>query len=477
MTPFYYKLGGPETKLPYYVESFLSWSLCISCLSVSGYHYIKTTFVIPKFQQLHTKFSFLFHNIRPMLVSDQNIERESTQIEKDELLAFRKESDLLVETFKQYWIPLTTTSRYEIDRLSSIQRHDQLCLLLRQLLPNEASISDLLHLSSEPTQHSIESSTQQDTILRQKQLEDVLIETIRNNEVCRRLVTLMMRPNNIDSISSSDAKKIKFILDEYPHLQLPRSIAKIWLKLLAFETELSINSYPLENPSKKEYKYEISLIIPAYREQGVITKIEKARYSCSYPSSVEVVFVDAGLCPDLESNVNELQRLQQATTNSESWWGNIVYAPFYQLSKERGIEGRGPCLSHGARVASGKVLTFLHSDTLLPCNWDLMIKDALYPTSQQNHTNPTSCAFSFGIDISHDTGENVSRQDSSNHKSYYPPGIKAVEVTANLRSHWYALPYGDQCISLPAQIFHYIGGFPEQCLFEGKTNYLVSLPI
>jgi hypothetical protein len=48
----------------------------------------------------------------------------------------------------------------------------------------------------------------------------------------------------------------------------------------------------------------------------------------------------------------------------------------------------------------------------------------------------------------------------------YPPGIRAVETTANWRTQLWNLPYGDQCLSIPSNIFHYVGGFPDQCLME-----------
>jgi hypothetical protein len=54
-----------------------------------------------------------------------------------------------------------------------------------------------------------------------------------------------------------------------------------------------------------------------------------------------------------------------------------------------------------------------------------------------------------------------------------PPGIKAVETTANWRTHMYSLPYGDQALSIPSVIFQYLGGFPDQCLMEDYE--LISL--
>jgi hypothetical protein len=66
-----------------------------------------------------------------------------------------------------------------------------------------------------------------------------------------------------------------------------------------------------------------------------------------------------------------------------------------------------------------------------------------------------------------------SQSSESPASSYFPPGIRAVETTANLRTHLYSLPYGDQVLSLHARVFHFLGGFPDQCLMEDYE--LVSL--
>jgi hypothetical protein len=131
--------------------------------------------------------------------------------------------------------------------------------------------------------------------------------------------------------------------------------------------------------------------------------------------------------------------------------------------------GRGPCLNLGASHAKGRIYTFLHSDTHLPNDWDVSILGAFtststtQPPSSSSSSLPTTiaCAFSFGIDKS-----NAVNNNNNNHHAYSPPGIEAVETTANLRTHWYHLPYGDQCLSIPQFVYQYVGGFPDQCLME-----------
>eukprot|EP01083_Nonionella_stella_P068646 182464_1 len=54
----------------------------------------------------------------------------------------------------------------------------------------------------------------------------------------------------------------------------------------------------------------------------------------------------------------------------------------------------------------------------------------------------------------------------SSSSTYVPPGIRAVETLANIRSEIYSLPYGDQVISLLKNVFDFLGGYPDQCLME-----------
>jgi hypothetical protein len=190
------------------------------------------------------------------------------------------------------------------------------------------------------------------------------------------------------------------------------------------------------------------MIVPAYRERGsdVREKLTRALQSCQNPKKVQAVVINAGGCERLEDEVECIKG-----------WGDLRVVAFTSGG------GRGPCLNFGAREATGVVYTFCHSDTTLPLNWDVKVRNALTKKHFDGTTRANSCAFSFGIDTS----------QAGLNGGPFPPGIKAVETTANLRTHMYSLPYGDQVISLPAVVFDYIGGFPDQCLMEDYE--LVSL--
>ena len=249
--------------------------------------------------------------------------------------------------------------------------------------------------------------------------DEQLVRVLREHETGRRLATLAMQPT------------------EYPvQIPLKQQLIKIWPALLALP------------PPLRDNDYDISMIVPAYREKGMYVKqkLTAALQTCRSAAKVQVIVVNAGACELLEETVGSMQG-----------WGDLKVVTFTSGG------GRGPCLNFGAKEATGRLYTFCHSDTTLPLDWDIKIIEALDKNHNNGTTRANSCAFSFGIDTS-ETGLNGGP---------YPPGIKAVETTANLRTQMYSLPYGDQVLSVPAVVFDYLGGFPDQCLMEDYE--LISL--
>jgi Glycosyl transferase family 2 len=349
-------IGGPGTLLPTPLESFFSWSLAISCLTISGYHYVVAMF------------------IKPTLV-------------RWKLFVLTNGVDSCVDQLP-CWLPLTTTSRREVSSLSALQRYQQFLQFLQK------------------TTEKLDSWTDQD-----------LVSTVRTSVVGRHLVTLLMQT-------------------EQSTLPLHQQLVSCYPDLLRLP--------PPSSPD--QFIYDVSIIIPAYREQGieVKAKLDNALTSCQFPGKVEVVIVDAGKCIDLEKHVSDM-----------TGWGSLKIVVFTAGG------GRGPCLNFGAACANGRLYTFCHSDTTLPEHWDTKIVRALDDVVDGWRAN--SCAFSFGIDTS-PVGLNGGP---------YPPGIIAIQTTANIRTHLYSLPYGDQVLSVPSVIFEFLGGFPDQCLMEDYE--LVSL--
>lgn len=107
------------------------------------------------------------------------------------------------------------------------------------------------------------------------------------------------------------------------------------------------------------------------------------------------------------------------------------------------ISPRGRALQQnsGARVAKGHVLLFLHADSRLPGNY----MDAVFRSFLE--AGVAAGAFSFRTD-----GAGIL--------------MKCVELLTNIRSRLFQLPYGDQGLFMPREVFASAGGFPETPIAE-----------
>ncbi len=158
---------------------------------------------------------------------------------------------------------------------------------------------------------------------------------------------------------------------------------------------------------------DISLIIPTLNEEA-----EVGRWSELSPCVGEVIIVDGGSSDQTVS-----------------------------LARSRGFRvevcrpGRGAQMNYGARLASGRVLLFLHADTRMPPGFAALIVQCL--------DDPAIRAGAFRLAI-----------DEAG------PGLKFIERCANLRSRLFQLPYGDQALFLRRDDFLQLGGFPETPIME-----------
>ncbi len=109
----------------------------------------------------------------------------------------------------------------------------------------------------------------------------------------------------------------------------------------------------------------------------------------------------------------------------------VVHAP----------RGRAFQMNAGAQQASADVLLFLHADTLLPEDADLMIAQAL--------ANGRFIWGRFDVRIA---GRS--------------PMLRVVATFMNLRSRWSGIATGDQAIFMTRAAFDGVGGFPSQPLME-----------
>lgn len=160
---------------------------------------------------------------------------------------------------------------------------------------------------------------------------------------------------------------------------------------------------------------EISIIIPTLNEGPAIGRTLGA---IGPSSTLEIILADGGSTDD-----------------------TCTQAPFFDARVVQAPQGRGRQMNRGAAQARGKLLLFLHADTLLPPGFADYIRSAL--------ARPGVAAGAFRLKIE--------------------PGLKGlslIERLANWRSRFLQLPYGDQGLFLSANLFRETGGFPEIPVME-----------
>ena len=159
---------------------------------------------------------------------------------------------------------------------------------------------------------------------------------------------------------------------------------------------------------------QVSVIIPTLNEAAQISRtVEAARKG----DPMEIIVVDSGT-----DSTDERAREAGATVL-------------------RSRPGRARQMNAGASMATGNVLLFLHADTLLPPNYKSAAAGALSDAS----VSGGAFRLAIGTDF---------------------PGRKFVEWSANKRSSWAQLPYGDQALFLRRSTFEQLGGFADLPILE-----------
>jgi uncharacterized protein len=158
----------------------------------------------------------------------------------------------------------------------------------------------------------------------------------------------------------------------------------------------------------------VSVIIPALNEEENVARA----VGSALDEDAEVIVVDGG------SSDNTVERAVSAGARVET-------------------SGRGRALQQnaGAAVSRGRVLLFLHADTILPAGYVARVFETLLDR------DAVLGAFRFRTDMN-------------------KPLMKAIEFGANLRSSWLGLPYGDQGLFLKRSLFRAMGGFSETPVAE-----------
>ena len=168
-------------------------------------------------------------------------------------------------------------------------------------------------------------------------------------------------------------------------------------------------------------KILITIIIPVLNEELIIENTLKQFFN---DSNSEVIVVDGGSKDNTIEIVNRIINENQQI--------KLVYSQ--QL-------GRANQMNYGATIAQGNTLLFLHSDTTLPTNYLPIIQDTL------NQKEVVIGAFQLKI---------AGREKS----------LRIIEKMVNLRSHFLALPYGDQGFFLTKKNFQRLSGFADLPIME-----------
>lgn len=107
----------------------------------------------------------------------------------------------------------------------------------------------------------------------------------------------------------------------------------------------------------------------------------------------------------------------------------------------RGPRGRARQMNHGARLARGDILLFLHADTLLPPGALPMVRQAMQA--------PQVVGGAFTL-------------------TFWPatPALRVIAWGTNLRTRFGKLPYGDQALFVRRSLFEAMGGYADVPFME-----------
>jgi len=162
---------------------------------------------------------------------------------------------------------------------------------------------------------------------------------------------------------------------------------------------------------------QLSIIMPALNEAAIIETALQALQPLRARGH-EVIVVDGG------SRDTTAQLAQSGADR-------VIDAP----------RGRAQQMNAGAQIARGDVLLFLHADTRLPADGDLLLLQALQRSGR--------CWGRFDVRIGSTRAL-----------------LRLASALMNLRSRWSGICTGDQAIFVTAEAFARIGGYAPLALME-----------
>lgn len=204
----------------------------------------------------------------------------------------------------------------------------------------------------------------------------------------------------------------------------------LWQCALAYFWELRIRVVAMPCIVLKRGEYPIdeaallSVIIPAHNEATTVKSTVDAVLERATTKQFEVVVVDAGSTDGTRDVLND-------------------YGDKIRVVDHVDGGGRGPALNAGAKEAKGHLLFFVHADTLVPENFEALLRDEL--------NDPRCELAAFGLETTLARESLVTR---------------IVEAAANWRASRLQLPWGDHGLALTRTRFDHLGGFKNVPIFE-----------
>jgi rSAM/selenodomain-associated transferase 2 len=174
----------------------------------------------------------------------------------------------------------------------------------------------------------------------------------------------------------------------------------------------------------REIRSMISVVIPTLNAEDGLAACLTALVPAAVEGMVrEVIVVDGG------SSDRTLKIIEQSGAE-------LVHSS----------PGRGEQLALGAARARGPWLLFLHADTVLEPGWEREVA-ALVERIDSGRRQPTAAAFRFALD---------------------DDGVRArmIEAGVAMRCALFRLPYGDQGLLIPRQLYQQAGGYSRMPLME-----------
>ncbi|XP_062622236.1 uncharacterized protein LOC134283772 [Saccostrea cucullata] len=217
---------------------------------------------------------------------------------------------------------------------------------------------------------------------------------------------------------------------------------QLGINLLILDTQLSDvdleEDLPVLEEALKIQRRELterkwSVIIPTMNEEdNIVHTIQTVCQHCSDESRIQEIIVSDGGSKD-----NTVRKVKDFSLK--------VNIPVKVINSS---PGRGFQQKAGAEAASGDLLLFLHSDTLLPRNFDNAAEICL--------KTPGNVAGSFVWSVDLDSKDSW----------FFKLQMKFVEYLTNRRIENFEYPFGDNAIFTTRHMYNKIGGFKEVYLLE-----------